>query len=92
MDTGASTHTCGNPNILDSDTKYKSSVKLKMADGALVDASICGDVLINSDSELSTKIIRDMLHVPGAELNLISVGTLDLDGWYTHIGDGKLCV
>ena len=49
MDTGASTHTCGNPDILDSDTRYKSNVKLKMAYGALVDASVRGDVLINSD-------------------------------------------
>jgi hypothetical protein len=92
MDTGASTHTCGDPEVLDSDTRYEYNVRLKMADGALVDASIRGDVLINKDSNLSTIILRDMLHVPGAELNLISIGTLDLDGWHTHIGDGVLQV
>ncbi|KAM1468689.1 hypothetical protein ACFX2I_033622 [Malus domestica] len=35
-------------------------------------------------------MLKDVRHIPDIRLNLISIGTLDRQGYYHHIGEGKL--
>ena len=87
VDSGASFHATTHSEFF---TTYKAGDfgKVKMGNDSYCNISGIGDVLFETD--LGNKLLlKDVRHVPGLRLNLMSTGVLDLQGFHHHGGDRR---
>ena len=70
LDSGASSHVIGKPNVL-IDTSHSSISSIRTAGGQVLPVKYKGHV---SFSDHEVKTVQDVLYVPGVQTNLLSVG------------------
>jgi hypothetical protein len=92
-DTGATDHITGELEKLTMKEKYNGREKIHAANGTGMDISHVGHAFVNSPSKQLH--LRNVLHVPSAKKNLVSIHRLTLDNnvyvefhpWYFYVKD-----
>lgn len=76
LDSGATSHMCGNGLTFTDYTLLEEAIPVKLGDGHFVHGIGRGNIEIQSydGKRLISKYLKDVLHVPGIKFNLFSMG------------------
>lgn len=78
-DSGASNHITSNYNNLSSPSEYNGSEHIQLANGSGINISHIGHAQVLSSSSSKPFLLKQLLHVPNATKNLLSVSQFESD-------------
>ena len=90
VDSGASFHATSHVEFF---TTYKAGDfgKVKMGNDSYSNIAGIGDICLQTNVGYQL-MLKDVRHIPGLRLNLMSTGVLDRQGFHHHDGDESLVV
>ena len=88
FDNGASLHSTSKQEFFNTYKECDFGI-VKMGNESYSKILGIGDICLRTNLGYQL-MLKDVRHIPDIRLNLISIGTLDRQGYYHHIGEGKL--